>query len=135
MWFRYSAITLLKWLTVNAVIVASMFLVLPDSWRGDALAAPIWIMTFLVSTAFAYWALSKKAPNWKDVLKLMGIWLLVTLVLQNAFELFVIGRAFFIMLSLESMIGYFVELLGVIVAAILVRWRLAGKAKSIVAGI
>jgi len=132
MWFRYISITLLKWLAVNAATVASIFLLLPDSWQGDALAAPIWIITFVVSVPFAYWALSKKVPNWKDVLKFMGVWLLVTLVLQNAFELFIIGRAGFVMLSFGAMIGYLSEIFGVIVGAIIVRWRLADKAKSIV---
>lgn len=134
MWFRYFAISLFKWIAVNVVTVAAMFTIVPDSWQGEALAAAMWILTFAVSVVFAYWALCQKLPGWKDVLKLMGVWLLVTLVLQNAFELFIIGRPFFVFLSLESMIVYGLELLGIVVGAIFVRWRLRGKAKSIIAG-
>jgi hypothetical protein len=132
MWFRYFAISLLKWIAVNVATIVAMFLVIPDTWRGFEISAPVWILTFAISVAFAYWALTKKVPNWKDVLKLMAVWLIVTMVLQNAFEYFMIGRAFFFLRSLESLVGMGVELLGIIVGAIFVRWRLAGKAKAIV---
>jgi len=133
MWFRYSAVAVLKWIAVNVLTIVMLFLVLPKTWRGDMLAVPIWLMIFVVSAAFAYWALIKKVPGWKDMLKLMAAWLVVTMVLQNAFEYYVIGRAFFILRSLESLIAYGVEILGIIVGTIFVRWRFALKAKSLVA--
>ncbi len=134
MWFRYISISLLKWITVNVLTLVMLFYILPDSWRGYALAAPMWIMIFAVSAAFAFWALLKKSPRWKDVLKLLGVWLLVMLVMQNAYEFYIFGRAFFVWRSPEATLAYLIEILGVIVGAILVRWYLERKAKGIIAG-
>jgi hypothetical protein len=132
MLFRYFAVSLVKWFAVNAATVVVLFLVLPKNWSGGEISAPIWIMTFAIAVGFAYWALNKRKPGYKDVLKLLVVWLVVTLVMQNAFDYFIIGRALFILRSFDALAALIIELLGVIVGAIILRWRFAGKARQIV---
>jgi hypothetical protein len=133
--FRYFAVTLVKWFAVNTATILVMFFVLPKTWSGGEVSAPVWIMTFVLAAGFAYWALLKKKPSYKDILKLLGVWLVVTLVMQNAFEYFIFGRALFIFRSFDALAALIIELLGVIVGAIILRWRFAGRARQIISGV
>ncbi len=121
MWFRYFAISLLKWIFLIFFQLLLMSFILPSTISSTALAWVIWITVICFAFAFACWAFAKQVPGWKDVLKLIGVWLVVSLILQNAFEMFFMGRMLFVLRSPELFFSFELEIVAIILAAVAVR--------------
>lgn len=123
MWLRFASISALEWIVQNFLSMVMMFYIVPDSWRGYALAAPIWLMTFAVSSAFAYWALHLKRPKWKNIIALAVIWFIVSLLFQAVFEFIVIGRLFFILRSLDMLLTFVIGIASIFIVGAYLRFK------------
>lgn len=111
MWLRFAAISALKWIVQNFFMILVMLYLIPNTWHGYAVAAPVWVVTVIVSAVFAYWALHLKRPTWKKVVLLAVIWFVVSLFFQTIFEFIFLGRLFFIIRSFELLLNFLLEIL------------------------
>ncbi|MBI5655191.1 hypothetical protein HZC53_06095 [Candidatus Uhrbacteria bacterium] len=129
MWLRFAAISALKWIVQNFLTILVLLYLIPNSWHGYTVAAPVWVLTVVVSAAFAYWALHIKRPSWKNVILLAVIWFVISLFFQTIFEFIFLGRLFFILRSLELLLIFLLEILTIFGMGWYLRFTKKGEGK------
>jgi hypothetical protein len=123
MWLRYLIVSFFKWL-VNLFAVSLLFMyVLPSTWGGYALSFPAWIVSFIVAFACAELAFGKELPGKRETLRLLAVWMVVSLTLQILYAWFFFGTVSPVVRSLDVYVQYVLEIFAIVLAAYLTRRR------------
>ncbi|MFA5185619.1 MAG: hypothetical protein WC551_03970 [Patescibacteria group bacterium] len=129
MWLRFAAISALEWIVQNFLTFVVLLYVVPDSWHGYTLAAPIWVLTLVVCLAFAYWALHLRRPKWKNIIALAVIWFVISLFFQAVFEFIFIGRLFFIARAWDMLIIFLIGIVAILAVGAYLRFIKKGEGR------
>lgn len=121
MWFRFFAISFLKFVVSTFGLFALYAWLLPASIKGGWLIAITWFITFLLAFLFAGWALLPTKPGSRHVLSLVFIWLLVTVCGFLVYGIFISDRGPWIVVSWEILVQIGLEIAAVLAAAYRVR--------------
>ena len=123
MWLRSISITFLAWLVRLFLSALILQYVIPSSWRGYAVAAPMWLLGIGVVFAAAEWAFHERLPGKRETLIFLISWIGLTVVLQIMYSFFLFGTVLPFINSLEIYIQYVFEILTILVVAYLTRRR------------
>jgi hypothetical protein len=123
MWFRFTYITIFKWAATTIISFVLSAKILPLALTGYWLSLPLWIIVFLLSFGFAYWALMPRMPGRRETALLLTVWFLTTFLLQIGAELYIVGKPLFIVYDRVLHVQYFLELVAILLAAYLVRMK------------
>lgn len=121
MWFRFFAISFLKFVVSTFGLFALYAWLMPASIKGGWLIAITWFITFLLAFLFAGWALMRTKPASRHVLQLVFIWLLVTVCGFLVYGIFISDRGPWLLVSWEILGQIGLEIAAVLAAAYRVR--------------
>jgi hypothetical protein len=124
MWFRFLVISVIKWFVFLIISSVLLQFVVPSSWSGYEIAAPMWLIAFLVAFAFAEWAFHRRMPEHSDTLLLFVIWMVVTLTLQLLHAQYVMGSILYVINSPDIYVQYLLEILAIFLASHLAHKRM-----------
>jgi hypothetical protein len=121
MWFRFFAISFLKFVVSTFGLFALYAGLLPASITGGWLIAITWFITFLLAFLFAHWALLHTKPGSRHVLSLVFVWLLVTVCGFLVYGIFISDRGPWILVNWEILGQIGLEIVAILTVAYRVR--------------
>ena len=120
-WLRYLGISILKWISIYVTMLLFVTYVAPSWLKGYWLALPMWALTLLIAYGFGYWALHFKIPARREIAILIGVWMVTTICIEIWYEILTIGRPVFLMHSIDLYVQYLIEIVGILLAARMIR--------------
>lgn len=117
----YIYIPMLKWLANMTLIMVVFGYIFPNpfaSWIELIMGLSI---SLVVAMVFGYWALRKTIPHGKDLAILVGLWLIMTVLMEMMLSYYSYFSPLFTVLRYEFAMQLFVEIIGVLALVLVLR--------------
>lgn len=123
MWPRFIGFSVLNWITNIILVMVLLRFAVPGTFRGFALAAVPWVVSFVLAFFFAELAFHTKLPGRRETMTLIVIWLIVGYSFHLLYALVVFQNVLVVLQSPDLHLTYVFEVAAILLAGYVIRRR------------